>query len=266
MRWIVTLSGSKQDTERLAAEIPELSRVEDAPRELLLELDDPEGDDAPHAAKAAIDASVRRINGFARLRWGWTFEGVSVSGIKSIDPAGRATHQVFIEPAVDHMLPEDYADMVERLGHPRPELPAGLDVINALEGQAVTTLAATNPEVARVLHLVNLMLEGNDEIDWVAGHSALEVIEQDLRSRGLEPGALGWWTNAERKNFTATANSVEVLGFRARHGRRFGLTEARMTSKQASWLIRRAAALWVTHLLAADGGKQSESERTDQIT
>jgi hypothetical protein len=189
------------------------------------------------------------LNGFGRLRWGRAFEGVSVSKIQTVDSEGRMGQRVFIEPAYDHMLPEDFADMVERLGHPRPALPAGLDVINSLGGEAVTTLAATNPEVARVLHLVVLMLKGDDEIDWVAGYSALEVIEQDLRGRGLDGQALGWWTKKERNDFTATANSVEVLDFRARHGRRFGLAEARMTSKEASWFVRRAAALWVTHLL-----------------
>ena len=84
---------------------------------------------------------------------------------------------------------------------------------------------------------------------------------QDLRSRGLDGQALGWWTKKERNDFTATANSVEVLDVRARHGRRFGLIEARMTSKDASWFVRRAAALWVRHLWddveTPGGGEQS---------
>jgi hypothetical protein len=253
MRWVITLSGSRRDRERLAAEIPALSPAPEAPRELLLDFDDPEGevtgDDAAHAAKAVIDAYVRRINGFGRLRWGRNFERVEVSKIVTIDSDGRTAQRVFVGTAYDHMLPEDFADMVERLGQPRPALPVGLDVINALSGEAITSLASGSPEVARVLHLVDRMLEGDEEIDWVAAYSALEVIEQDLRSRGLDGQALGWWTKKERNDFTATANSVEVLDFHARHGRRFGLTEARMTSKQASWFVRRAAALWVTHLL-----------------
>jgi hypothetical protein len=266
VRWVVTLSASRQDTQRLAAELPELSPVQDASCELLLELDNPEGeatgDDAPHTAKAVIDASVRRINGFGKLRWGRNFEGVEVAKIMTIDSEGRKAQRVSLEPAYDHMLPEDYADMVERLGHPRPDLPVGLDVINALQGEAVTTLAATKPEIARVLHLIVLMLEGDDAIDWVAGYSALEVVEHDLHSRGLKGQTLGWWTSKERENFTATANSVEALGFRARHGRPSGLTGARMTSKQASWFVRRAAALWVTRLLK-EGRHPPESERSD---
>lgn len=105
------------------------------------------------------------------------------------------------------------------------------------------------------------MLEGDDEIDWVAAYSALEVIEHDLRDRGLDGQALGWWTKKERNDFTATANSVEAIGFRARHGRPFGLIEARTTSKDASWLIRRAAAIWVMHLL--DEGGDAEPAGTD---
>ena len=55
--------------------------------------------------------------------------------------------------------------MVERLGFPRPPLPVGLDVIEALGGAAVTALAESNPVVGRVLHLVELMLEGDEQID-----------------------------------------------------------------------------------------------------
>jgi hypothetical protein len=256
VRWVVTLSGNRPDMERLAAEFPNLSSVPDSPRELSFELDDPEGDatgdDAGHAAKAVIDATVRQINGFGRLRWGRNFGRVEVSKIVTIDSEGRTGQRAFLEPAYDHMLPEDFADMVERLGHQRPELPVGLDVINALQGAAVTSLAAANPDVARVLHLVDLMLVGDEEIDWVAGYSALEAIEHDLHDRGLDGQTLGWWTNTERRNFKATANSVEALGVRARHGRPSGLPEARMTSKEASWFVRRAAALWVTHLWEED--------------
>ena len=259
LRWLITLSGSKQDVERLAGEsLPGLSTNEAAPRELLLELHDPEGDatgdDAPRAAKAVIDASVRHVNAFGRLRWGRAFESVAVSEIKSFDPAGRATHQLFFEPATAFLLPEEYADMIERLGHPRPELPAGVEVVNALEGAALTALGETNPEVGRVLHLVDLMLRGDGEIDWVAGYAALEVIEQDLHKRKIDGRALGWWTKAEHTNFTATANSAEALGVHARHGTG-GVTTARMTSKEASWLVRRIAAHWLTHLLADSDGE-----------
>ena len=147
------------------------------------------------------------------------------------------------------MLPDDFADMIERLGHPRPAPPARIDLLRALDLAAVTDLTETNPDAGRVLHLVYLMLEGDQEIDWVAGYAALEVIEQDLSTRDIDGQALGWWTRTERGNFRATANSAEVLGFRARHGKRSGLTEPRMTSKDASWFVRRVTALWLTYHL-----------------
>lgn len=250
MRWIVTLSGSKRDVERLAAEsLPGLTADPDDPKQLLLELDDPEGDatgdEAPHAAKAVIDAVVRDLNGFGKPRWGQMFDGIAASQtVRTVGPAGEVAQRVFAGTAVDHMEPEDFADMVERLGHPRPPLPTGLEVIRALRGPDVTALVETNPAVGRVLHLVDLMLQDNEEINWVAAYSALEAIEQDLRARGESGPDRGWWTKAERNDFTATANSVEVLGVRARHGKPFGLTEARMTTKAASWFVRRAAAHW----------------------
>lgn len=254
MRWLAILSGSRQDVDRLYAESLEgLSADESTPDQLILEVLNPEadavGEEAPHAAKAVIDASVRHINGFGKLRWGRAFAGVSISDIKSVDSAGRVTQRVFAEPAYDHMLPEEFADLVERLGRPRPALPVGIDVVNALEFAAVKSLAESNPDVARVLHLLDLMLAGDDEIDWVAGYAALEVIEQDLADRQLDGQALGWWSNTERRNFKATANSAEVLGFRARHGKRSGLADKRMSTKQANWFVRRVAAHWLTYLL-----------------
>ena len=254
VRWIVTLSANRRDVELLRAEsLPGLSATADDPCQLILEFDYQEGDvadeDASHAAKAVINASVQRINGSGKLRWGRAFEGVTVSAVKSVDSGGRVTQYVFPGPAVEHMPPEAFADMVERLGFPRPPLPVGIEVINSLDLAAVNDLAEANPDVGRILHLAALMLEGDDEIDWVAGYSALEAIKHDLGGRQLDGEKLGWWTDAELRNFKATANSVEVLGPRARHGKPFGLSERRMTTKDASWFVRRVAASWLTYLL-----------------
>jgi hypothetical protein len=256
VRWLVTLSASKRDVERLAAvSLAGRSADPSDSRQLILELQDPEGDatgdDAPHAAKAVIDASVRHINGVGKLRWGRNFESVFVASVKSLDSDGHVTQRVFVEPGVEHMAPEDFAAMVERLGFPRPELPVGIEVVNAVDVAAVAALAESNPDVARVLHLIDLMLAGDHEIDWGAAYSAMEVIEQDLGSRGLSGPTLRWWTNGERERFKATANSVEALGVHARHGRRFGLAEARMNGTQGSWFVRRAAAHWMADLLSA---------------
>jgi hypothetical protein len=271
MRWSVALSGSEQDVRRLAEEsVPGLSADTTDPRRLLLELHDPEGDatgdDAPRMAKHAIDVALQHLNGFGRLRWGRVFEGVSVTSIKSFDLAGNATHRVFLEPLVEHMTPESLAEMVEGLGHPRPGLPASTDVVNALDGATVAELAEEHPDVGRVLHLIDLMLVGDDEIDWVAAHSALEVIEHDLARRRVGGVTQGWWTKPERRQFRHTANSVEALGFRARHGvQRDNPPASPMTAKEASWLIRRAAAhcLLTSQMLDGDSPRGPLQEAQD---
>jgi hypothetical protein len=52
------------------------------------------------------------------------------------------------------IVPEDFADLVEGVGHPRPTLPEGIDVVNALEFPPVVALAEAHPDVARVLHRI----------------------------------------------------------------------------------------------------------------
>jgi hypothetical protein len=139
--------------------------------------------------------------------------------------------------------------MIERMGRLRPELPAGLEVIEGLDASAVAELARSQPVVSRVLHLVELMLEGDDQIDWAAAYSALEAIEHDVGNRGVDGGALGWWTPRERKDFRATANSAEAFGVVARHGKPSGVPAPRMSNKDASWYVRRVTACWFTYLL-----------------
>jgi len=121
----------------------------------------------------------------------------------------------FLDVAVAHLEPEEFADLVERLGQPRPPLPLGLDTIQALDGADVTGLAAEFPVVAHVLHLVDLMLRDDRDLDWVAAYSAFEAINHDLRNRELDGVEQGWWARSERSDFTGTANSVEALGARA---------------------------------------------------
>ena len=263
MRWLVTLEGNRPDVERLLAESSERLSATDETREVVLEIADAEHDvvtdESRQAGRTLIDAAVRHLNGFGKLRWGRTYEGVTVKAVRYFDSEGRPGGQVvFVETAYDHMLPEDYADMVERLGFPRPELPAGVEDVNALDLATVTALADDDPEVARVLRLVELMLEGDEEIDWAAGYSALEVIDQYARRRGASGQALGWWTRKEFDRFTQMANSVEAVGIRSRHlGYRYSAPKKRMSVKEGSWFVRRVAARWLAWLLAAEQGRAS---------
>ena len=266
MRWVITLSASKVDAERLAAaSIEGLSAHTTEPGEVLLEFHDSYDDESTsetrQAVKKDIDLRVRHVNGFGKLRWGRGFEGVEVTAVRSFDSTGAETQHVFPGPAYAHMQAREFADMVQRLGHARPPLPTSLEVIEALDAAAVTELADSNPVVGRVLHLVELMLEGDARIDWGAAYSALEAVEHDLHDRGVDGRALGWWTRREREDFKPTANSVEALGVAARHGVG-GAPEPRMSYGDASWYVRRVTAHWLT-LLLQDRRLVSDRRDTD---
>jgi hypothetical protein len=254
MRWVITLSATKEDAERLTAAIEDLAPHPTEAGEVLLELEDSFGDESTDETREAvrrdIDLRLRHINGFGKMRWGRGFGGVEVKAVRSFDSTGGESQIVFVGTAYAHMQPREFADMVERLGHPRPLLPTGLEVIEALNADAVTKLAESNAVVGRVLHLVELMLEGDERIDWGAAYSALEAIEHDLHNRGVDGRALGWWTRREREDFKGTANSAEALGVAARHGKPGGVPAPRMSYKDASWYVRRVTAYWLTYLQA----------------
>jgi hypothetical protein len=254
VRWVITLSASNEDVESLvAASVEDLAPHPTEAGEMLLQLVDSFGDESTdesrQAAREDIGLRVRHINGFGKLRWGRGFRGVQIKAVSYFNSAGVQTQVIFAGSAYGHAQPRELADMMEALGQPRPPLPAGLDVIEALDAAAVAKLAGSNPVVGRVLHLVELMLEGDTQIDWGAAYSALEAIEHDLHDRGVDGRALGWWTTQERKDFRATANSAEALGVLARHGKPGGVEEPRMSYADASWYVRRVVAYWLTDLL-----------------
>ena len=258
MRWLVTLEGNWPDVERLLAESSDRLSATEEPREVVLEITDVEHDlatdESRQAGRMLIDAAVRHLNGFGKLRWGRAYGGVAVKTVRYFDSEGRPGGQVvFVGTAYDHMLPEDFADMLERLGYPRPELPVGVEDVNALDLAKVAALSDDDPEVARVLHLIELMLEGDDDIDWAAGYSALEVVDQYARRLGESGQALGWWTRNEIERFTQMANSVEAVGIRSRHqGLRFAAPRRRLSAKEGSWFVRRVTARWLAWLLEAE--------------
>lgn len=243
MRWIVTLEGNTRDIARLLAESPRLS-AGGSDREAVLEFDDGREeatDESRQAIRAQIEAAVRHFNGFGRLRWGRSFEGVTVKGgVKYFGLGGESGEVVFVGSAHAHLTPEQFGDLVERLGHPRPEPPFGLSDIEALDAAQVIDLADSDPIVARVLRLVDLMLVGDENIDWSAAYSALETIEADAGEEHTT-----WYTRGERRRFTGTANSIEAVGVRARHGREFDAPHNPMSFTEASWFIRGVTARWL---------------------
>jgi hypothetical protein len=143
------------------------------------------------------------------------FQPLSIAARKTIDEAGHSIQRVVVGIAHDHMLPEDYADMVERLGNPRPPMPKGLEIVDEIDFVASMQLAESMTDVAAV-HLADLMLNGKEEIDWVAGYAAIEVVEHDLQGRNLDGRELDWWSKKEmgisKRRPTALRSSALALG------------------------------------------------------
>ena len=248
MRWIVTFQGSSRDIERLVGAYPLLTGGE-VGREAVLTFDDGHeevSDETRDAIRREIEATLRHINGCGKLRWGRSFEGLSMKdGVKYVGAAGQSGQVVFLGPARAHLTPAEFGDLMEQLGHPRPDPPFGSTEVEALDVAQVTELADSDPIVARVLRLVDLMLMGDEDIDWSAAYSALETIEMDARDERV-----GWYTAGQRRHFTRTANSIEAVGIRSRHGRHFDAPKNPMSPVEASWFIRGTAARWLAWRLA----------------
>jgi hypothetical protein len=249
VEWRITLDANEDDVQRLlASDIDDLSAVEGEADRLVLTINSPDGvtpEDEPGAVEVELQAFVTRLNGVGRVRWGKAFKGVMVIDRQSVDADGNITGHIYVDSATGHMLPEEFANFVESLGYERPPMPKGLEHIEHLDFGHALEAAESTPAVARVVQLVDLMLTDDDEINWSAAYAALETIEHELEGHGVDGQALGWWSKAERGAFRATANSPEVLGVRARHGKPTGLTEGRMSSGEAGWFTRRIAALWI---------------------
>lgn len=243
MRWIVTVEATnRRDIERLLTESADLSRA-DSPREAVLELRDALEEptsESRQAIRARIETRIRHLNGAGKLRWGRAFEGVTVKSVRHFNCAGESAQVVFVGTAYDHLTPHEFGDMVETLGHPRPDLPFGCRDVEALDFVKVAALADTDPVVARVLRLVEVMLVGDEGLDWSAAYSALEVIESDA---GVE--ATAWRSENERRRFKGTANSYEAAGDRSRHGKEYDAPKKAMSTSDGSWFVRGVAARWL---------------------
>ncbi|HEX5988699.1 MAG TPA: hypothetical protein VFY75_00610 [Solirubrobacterales bacterium] len=255
MKWIITLEAAEADIDRLVhASIPGIDPADGEPRRLLLTHYQPDGatpEEEPHIVQDEVEALVNRLNGVGRVRWSRVFEGVSIHSWHTVADDGEITERIFLDAATGHLPPKEFADLVESLGYERPPLPDGLDHIDGLDLDAALETTEMNPAAGRVVQLIDLMLK-DEEFNWSAAYAALETIEHELREQGVDGRKLGWWTRGERSDFRATANSPEALGVRARHGRPTGLSEARMSSHDANWFVRRVAALWLSSSYGRD--------------
>lgn len=247
---MVTIGGNRRDIERLVAAHPRIAAGDDG-REAIITFEDAH-DEATDATRAAIrreiETALRHINASGRLRWGRSFEGISLTGgVRYESARGESGPVVFVGTAHAHLTPQEFGEMVERLGHARPALPFGHAEVEALDVARATELADGDATVARVLRLIDLMLVGDEDIDWSAAYAALEAIETDAGdTRG------DWYSTAQRRRFTGTANSIEAVGDESRHGRPYDAPSDPMSSLQASWFIRGITARWLAWRLAED--------------
>lgn len=253
MRWIVNLNGSRGDIERLLAESLERLAATDDPCMVRLEIVDPRhpknSDEARSEGRAMIDGTVRHLNGFGRLRWGRSFGGIDAGGISYVDSDGRHGQVVFVDTGYAYLEPEEFSDLVERLGTERPTLPNGLSDIRALDARRVLDLTETRPEIARVLRLIDLMLVPDGQIEWAAGYATLEVIEQSARDYGVDGESLGWWEPTARQRFRQMANSFEAVGIQSRHpGLRNRAPKKLMAPNDGAWFVRAVATRWINWL------------------
>jgi hypothetical protein len=253
MKWLVTLrAASENDVSRLLDKrIEGLSAIPDEPRQLLWTADLPDepeeggSEEGDALAYAEIRAFLVRLNGMARLRWGRAFQGLELHSTQVVEASGEIGARVFVGAATGFLPYEDFVLLAEGMGLERPPKPKGLEQIEGVDFDAALATAEENPAAARAIQLVDLMLRDVDQINWSAAYAALEIVQHELRRHGVKGHRLEWWTKGELNDFTATANSPEVLGVAARHGRPSGLSEARMSANAASWFIRRVVALWL---------------------
>lgn len=246
VRLVARLDGTHEDVRRLlAAGLPdELTEIDYDRVALTVEVEgDSDDEEALYVAGRTLRATVDRINGLLRLMGGMGFHGLMMDRVEVLQGDERRSFQHF-DPGRGWMI---FAD--DRL-----IAPDSLEEIRLLNFSSVGELAAKDVEVARALRLFDLMVN-RLEFDWSAAYSAWEVVREDARVRGLNPVKLGWWTAEERTAFTGTANSVHLLGDRARHGKQYGPPPRRaMREDESFWFLRRVFARWLAHRLASEQG------------
>ena len=137
MRWTLTLKGSGQDIARLLEVLPDdVTAIEDDPYRAAVILVDPErgatGDPGREAAREAVEATVSRLNGAGKLRWGRSFAGVTSEGLTHVKPDGTREHVIFIGTAKGYLTYEEMVKVAAAQGWPAPTPPDGLADVNAL--------------------------------------------------------------------------------------------------------------------------------------
>lgn len=263
MKWLITLeAASEADVARVLAEgIEDLSEIDGEPNQLLWTANFPEGEgeqDDDAAARAEIEAFLHRLNGVCRLRWGSAFQGIKLHSTQVVESSGGIGARVFVDAGTGYLTFDEFVLFSELLGLGPPTKPQGLEHVEGVDLERALKTAQINPAAARAVRLVDLMLRNGDEFNWPAAYAAMEIVESELRAQGVDGQGLGWWSRSEMRRFTGTANSPEVLGVAARHGKSQGLPPKPMTASDANWFIRGIVARWLSSSHA--GEPQSSSK------
>lgn len=116
---------------------------------------------------------------------------------------------------------------------------------NGVAQKANTSKAALIFDVAdndkKVEHALRIW--GKEPHDWINMYKILEIIESDVGGKIYQEGLAN---KSEVDRFTQTANSVEALGDKARHGiKKVPLPKKPMTIQEAQYLIRSLINKWI---------------------
>jgi hypothetical protein len=126
----------------------------------------------------------------------------------------------------------------------------------------------TGPQLLHLNRVINLIfqdsnvekvlrLHGSPE-SWATLYKIFEVIEGDVGRLILD---LKWITKAQKTSFTQTAQSPQVIGDEARHGRqKQEPPKEPMTLQQASDLITRMTHQWIDYKLSQPSTRSPQND------
>lgn len=230
--WSVRLKGHPFDLEDLSAQLRSTAiniTAEDGSFYLRSE----EFDSLADATKIWLRAGelLERINGAAKIR-SPGYQAVEADCVIHVDEAGRHQSAVFAAGTARARARMSAAAFVTSDGPI-----AGQDEHPSELNQWLGLLGSTSVDKA-------LRMYGSRDASWDNLFKIYEVVEQDVGSRKIVEG--GWASGHELERFSRTANSVDVVGDDARHGRRMGDPPKKpMSLGEAQALVNRILQGWL---------------------
>lgn len=201
MRWKVQLTGERFDLEDLPRLLdePELEVRQDGERFFLCSSRFSTLETVADVRSLA-GTVLKMLNGALRVS-NHNYRPVGLGPVHELKPDGTkqvtvgVSETLHVRGKVTVTKKDADGNVVE--GRPDPLLPVGIQ-----EGMR-------DPMVGEVLAFV-----GSSDLDWADLYKVVEMITERL---GKPPYSLGWVSRGWLDRFTQTANSMEALGFEARH-------------------------------------------------